>query len=81
MNILHPWEDPGHHGNSAKYHTGEACTEPGCDSPAGTVWSSLWCQRCNAKRLNRVGASFVAMQRMIDEANAAALKAAREANK
>lgn len=49
-----PHEDPAHEGNSARHHTGKPCIEPGCDKPAGTVWSPLWCQECNAKRIRRV---------------------------
>lgn len=48
------FEDPDHRGNSPKYHTGKQCIELGCDGPAGTAWSPLWCFECNVKRLNRI---------------------------
>ncbi len=47
-------EDPNHKHNGSRYHTGKPCVERGCSQPAGTWWSHLWCQRCNAERLVRV---------------------------
>lgn len=52
------YADPEHEYNSAIYHSGIACIESGCDRPAGTAWSPLWCQACNAKRLERVSANL-----------------------
>lgn len=49
-----PHRDPGHPLNSAKYHTGKPCIEKGCDKPAGTHWSHLWCVEHNAERLDRI---------------------------
>lgn len=46
--------DPKDSRNSAAYHTGKDCVEPGCAQPAGTAWSSLWCRECNARRLDRM---------------------------
>ena len=44
-----------------KYHTGKKCIEPGCYNPAGTAWSPLWCQSCDAERRRRIGSSLRAM--------------------
>ena len=48
------FEDPGHRGNSSKYHTGEECIEDDCSNPAGTAWSPWWCFECNVKRIKRI---------------------------
>lgn len=48
------YEDPAHVGNSAKYHAGKPCIEPGCDLPAGTMWGPHWCFACNVKRIRRI---------------------------
>lgn len=55
---LAPYDDPAHEKNSASYHTGQPCVEAGCRNPAGTAWSPLWCQACNAKRLKRITRSL-----------------------
>jgi len=73
--ILHPWEDPAHPGNSPRYLTGKPCIVRGCEEPAGTVWSRLWCQKCNAARINRIGASLADMQRRLDSPMATAAAA------
>jgi hypothetical protein len=49
-----PHHDPNHLMNGPEYHTGKPCIEKGCDEPAGTAWSPLWCQRHNAERLDRI---------------------------
>jgi hypothetical protein len=49
-----PHHDPNHLMNGPEYHTGTPCIEKGCDEPAGTAWSPLWCQRHNAERLDRI---------------------------
>lgn len=51
------YQDPGDVLNSAKYHTGKPCIE-NCGRPAGTHWSKLWCQPCNAKRMDQIDAAF-----------------------
>lgn len=51
-------ENPAHEGNSAKYHTGKACIEKGCEQPAGTWWSPLWCFAHNAARMKRITAGL-----------------------
>lgn len=56
-----PYENPNDPGNSSKFHTGKLCIEPGCGEPAGTTWSHLWCQKCNAQRINRINAQFDSM--------------------
>ena len=48
------YQDPGDPLNGPEYHTGKRCVEAGCDNPAGTHWSKLWCQPCNAARLDRI---------------------------
>ena len=50
--------DPNDPANAASYHTGKPCIELGCMEPAGTAWSSYWCQRHNAERLDRISASL-----------------------
>ena len=48
-----PHRDPDHPHNSSAHHTGKNCIEQ-CGRPAGTWWSPLWCQPCNADRLGRI---------------------------
>ncbi len=48
-----PWEDPNHQANDYEYHTWKLCIE-GCGRRAGTAWSHLWCQPCNAERINLI---------------------------
>ncbi len=48
------YADPQHEGNSAKYHTGKPCIEEGCENPAGTWWSPVWCFHCNVERIDRI---------------------------
>lgn len=73
---MRPSEDPNHDHNSAKYHTGKPCIEKGCETPAGTWWSPLWCQSHNDARLKRITAGLedavrrAEVARMIDEATA-----------
>lgn len=50
--------DPNDPRNSTAYHTGKECIEPDCRQPAGTAWSSLWCWKCNARRLDRIERSL-----------------------
>ena len=54
MGTVSPYADPAHPGNSAKYHTGKECVEPGCNRPAGTQWSKHWCFECNVVRMRRI---------------------------
>ena len=44
--------------DEVKYHTGKKCVEPGCNNPAGTVWSPHWCFSCNADRMKRITTSL-----------------------
>ena len=37
------------------------CIEPGCSNTAGTAWSNLWCQSCDAERRQRIGNSLRTM--------------------
>lgn len=52
------FENPNYRGNSAEYHTGKRCIESGCEKPAGTAWSPLWCFDHNVERMKRVSASL-----------------------
>lgn len=38
--------------------TGQTCIEDGCENPAGTWWTHLWCPDCDVVRLNRITAQF-----------------------
>ena len=54
MTKLKAYEDPAHEGNSPEYHTGKFCIEKDCVSPAGTLWSPLWCFKHNVERIRRI---------------------------
>lgn len=55
---LEPYADPAHPNNGPEHHTGKKCIEKGCENPAGTSWSTFWCQPCNAKRMERISANL-----------------------
>lgn len=59
---LEAFEDPHHEGNSASHHTGKKCIEKGCDKPAGTAWSHLWCFEHNVERMKRIERNLQDMQ-------------------
>ena len=61
----HNYRDPADPYNGPKHHTGKPCIE-GCGRPAGTAWSPLWCQPCNAARMDRIGAQFANVSAAID---------------
>lgn len=44
--------------NGAKYQTGKPCVEKGCENPAGTAWSPLWCFEHNVERLGKLTEAF-----------------------
>ena len=52
------WADPQSPGNGQEHRSGRTCVEPACNEPAGTLWSPLWCVRCNIKRMRRLDAAF-----------------------
>lgn len=54
------YQDPNHPGNSPEFYNGHRCIEKGCDNPAGTRWSPLWCFEHNVERIDRIGASLEA---------------------
>jgi len=56
--MLEPFEDPNHEGNSAKHHTGKSCIEPGCNAPAGTLWGKYWCFKHNVERIKHIGSQL-----------------------
>lgn len=58
-----PWHDPPHRLNGEKYRTTKKCIEAGCENKAGTAWSHLWCQPCNAKRMDRIDAGFASLRK------------------
>lgn len=58
MAKLKAFEDPRHEGNSERHHTGKHCIERGCERPAGTAWSPLWCHPCNVTRMRRIDGSL-----------------------
>lgn len=60
----HDYRDPSDEHNGPKYHTGKPCIE-GCGRPAGTAWSPLWCQPCNAARMDGIGAQFDQMNAIV----------------
>lgn len=59
--------DPNHEGNSAKYHTGKSCIEPGCKNPAGTLWGIYWCFQHNVERLDRIDGQLRAVVASFDK--------------
>lgn len=40
--------------NGPEYQTGKVCWTPGCNRPAGTWWSQLFCFDCNVKRMDKI---------------------------
>lgn len=61
------YEDPNHEGNSPAHHTGKPCIERGCDKPAGTAWSHLWCMEHNVERMNRITRNLEEIGRRYEE--------------
>jgi len=61
MSAIHAFEDPDDPRNGPKFHTGRKCIERGCDKPAGTYWSHLWCFEHNVARMNNISASLNSM--------------------
>lgn len=56
--MAHDYRDPNDPYNSRSYHTLKPCIEAGCNDPAGTWWSPLWCFRHNVERMDRIDARF-----------------------
>jgi len=56
------YQDPNHEGNSPKHHNGKLCIEKGCQNPAGTAWSHLWCFKHNVERMDRINKSLAAIE-------------------
>lgn len=52
------FEDPHSEGNSHIYMTGKSCIVGGCQEPAGTAWSPLWCVKHNISRMNQIEESM-----------------------
>jgi hypothetical protein len=50
----HAYADPDDAGNGPEFHSGKRCIVPGCDRPAGTRWSPLWCFKHNVERMDRI---------------------------
>lgn len=55
---MKPHQDPNHPFNGEEYHTGRKCATSGCNNPAGTKWSHLWCFECNRRRMDRISKSL-----------------------
>ena len=55
---MQTFEDPKHEGNAAHHRTGKPCWNK-CGRPAGTRWSPLLFQPCNALRMNRIDESLL----------------------
>lgn len=51
---MEAFENPNDPRNGPDHHTGKPCIEPGCDNPAGTKWSPLWCHPCNVERMRLI---------------------------
>ena len=56
--MMKAYQDRADPRNGPNYQTGKACIENGCNEPAGTWWSKLWCFDCNVERMNRIDAQF-----------------------
>lgn len=52
------YADVTHPDNGPAYWTGLPCINEGCDRPAGTGWSHLWCFRCNVRRMDKITRSL-----------------------
>lgn len=63
---MKPTHDPEHRGNAPAYWTGKTCIEKGCENPAGTAWSPLWCQTHNAERMDRIDAGFATILKQFE---------------
>jgi hypothetical protein len=53
-----------------EHHTGKPCIWPGCDLPAGTAWSPLWCVAHYRVRTDRITADLRRLLRSPDPADA-----------
>lgn len=53
------YRDKADEGNSSAHHTGRPCINRGCDNPAGTYWSVLWCYEHNVERMDLVNDRLV----------------------
>lgn len=58
---MNRYEDPSDPLNGPEHHSGKACVEKGCTSPAGTAWGPFWCQVHNAERMNRIDNNLKSM--------------------
>jgi hypothetical protein len=61
------YKNPDIDGNSEKYRTGKKCIERGCNNPAGTAWSPLWCVECNIKRMDSITNSLLEIKNFLSE--------------
>ena len=58
---MEAFENPDDPRNGPEYHTGKVCCEHGCENPAGTAWSRLWCFACNVERMRRIDRQLSAL--------------------
>ena len=66
-----PWRDPNDERNGSNYHTGKLCIERGCNEPAGTWWSPLWCFQHNVARMDGIDKQFQKVRTALDKAKPA----------
>ena len=59
------YEDVYGEGNSHAYMTGKSCIVAGCNGPAGTAWSPLWCVKHNISRMKQIEAANRKVQEQI----------------
>jgi hypothetical protein len=59
------FEDPRNEGNSGAYITGRSCMVGGCQEPAGTAWSPLWCLKHNISRMNQIEEVYRNVERAV----------------
>ena len=59
--LSHPKCKPNAH--VCQQPSGRTCVEAGCNEAAGTLWGPLWCPDHDFMRLERISASFDAIER------------------
>ena len=50
-------------GHICQQPSNRICVEVGCDEQAGTIWGPLWCPDHDKERLDRISASFDAIEK------------------
>lgn len=63
------YQDPDDEANKGLFwRTGKPCIEQGCDEPAGTGWSPLWCFKHNVERIDRISRRLEALDEQMSAA-------------